>query len=249
MPVSNLLVLDFDGVICDSIDECFASSWTAYHTLFRKDAPADPSPEVRRGFTRCRPFIRTGEDFLIIQEALAATSPVRDQAGFDELSRRAGPDKRARFRELFYQARSELLTRDRESWLSLNKVYPHMKKAFTRMAGSAPVLVLSTKKPRFIAEILSANDISLPPERILLSDGEPKLVATERLRADGGFESAILIDDQIDHLRENKNDRVRGLLAAWGYVQENWLSAAQRAVPIITAEGFLVLVEEGFSSG
>lgn len=248
MAVPTLLVLDFDGVICDSIDECFASSWAAYHTLFRKDTHADPPPEVRHGFARLRPFIRTGEDFLIIQEALAAFSPVSDQAGFDELSRHAGPDKRARFRELFYKARSEMLARDREFWLSLNKVYPHMKKAFTRMASDAPVIVLSTKKPRFIAEILAANDINLPPKRILLSDGEPKLVATERLRADGGFESAILIDDQIDHLRENENTRVRGLLAAWGYVQESWLSAP-RAVPIITAEGFLALVEKEFPSG
>jgi phosphoglycolate phosphatase-like HAD superfamily hydrolase len=246
MPAS-LLVLDFDGVICDSIDECFASSWAAYHTLFLNDARADPPPEVRRGFALLRPFIRTGEDFLIIQEALAASSPVTDQAGFDELSQRAGPEMRARFRELFYQARSEMLARDRESWLSLNRIYPHMKKAFTRMASKAPVFVLSTKKPQFVAEILAANDIRLPQKRILLSDDVPKLGDTERLRADGGFESAILIDDQIDHLRDNGNARVRGMLAAWGYVQESWLG--QRAVPIITAEGFLALVEEEFASG
>ncbi len=247
MGFPTLLVLDFDGVICDSIDECFAVSWAAYHALFRKDAAA-ATPEARRDFARLRPFIRSGEDFLIIQEALAAGSPVRDQAEFDELSRRAGAEKRAVFRELFYQERSEMLARDRDSWLAMNRVYPHMKRAFHVLGREAPVFVLSTKKPQFIAEILAANNIEMPPELILFSDGEPKLAATERLRAEGGYQGAILVEDQIDHLRGNENPRVRALLAAWGYVQEEWLKAPL-AAPIITAEGFLALVEKEFSSG
>ncbi|MGD0726923.1 MAG: hypothetical protein ABSB63_15335 [Spirochaetia bacterium] len=246
MGFPTLLVLDFDGVICDSIDECFAVSWVAYHALFMKDTAA-ATPESRRSFARLRPFIRSGEDFLIIQEVLAAGSSVKDQAQFDELSRRAGAEKRAIFRELFYQERSEMLARDRDSWLALNRVYPHMRKALGLLGHGAPVFVLSTKKPQFIVEILTANQIELPRELILFSDAEPKLAATERLRAEGGFPGAILVEDQIDHLRGNENPRVRALLATWGYVQEEWLKAPL-AAPLITAEGFLALVEKEFSS-
>lgn len=248
MGFPTLLVLDFDGVICDSIDECYAVSWVAYHALFRKDAAAS-SPVSRRNFAHLRPFIRSGEDFLIIQELVAAGSLVRDQAEFDELSRRAGAEKRALFRKLFYQERSEMLAKDRDSWLAMNRVYPHMKKAF-RLLGQrgAPPYVLSTKEPKFIAEILSDNDLTLPRERIIESMSEPKLATTERLRAEGGFQGAILVEDQVDHLKGNKNPRVRGLLAAWGYVQEEWLKEPLTA-PIVTAEGFLALVENEFSAG
>jgi phosphoglycolate phosphatase-like HAD superfamily hydrolase len=246
MGFPTLLVLDFDGVVCDSIDECFAASWAAYHALFRHDTAA-ATPGARRAFARLRPFIRSGEDFLIIQEALADSSSVKDQAEFDELARRAGEKKRAVFRELFYRERSEMLARDRDSWLALNRVYPHMKRALGRLAPGAPVFILSTKRPQFIAEILSANHIELPRERILFSDAEPKLAAAERLRAEGGFQGAILVEDQIDHLRGNENPRVRGLLAAWGYVQEEWLRPPL-AAPLITAEGFLALVEKEFSA-
>jgi phosphoglycolate phosphatase-like HAD superfamily hydrolase len=247
MGFHTLLVLDFDGVICDSIDECYAVSWVAYHALFRKDTAAS-SPAARQNFALLRPFIRSGEDFLIIQEILSTGSAARDQAEFDELSRRAGAEKRALFRELFYQERSEMLARDRDSWLALNRVYPHMKKAFRLLERGAPFYVLSTKEPQFIAEILSANHVELTRERILFSDAEPKLAATERLRAEGGFQDAILVEDQVDHLRGNTNPRVRGLLAAWGYVQEEWLKEPL-AAPIITAEGFLALVENEFSPG
>jgi len=247
MSFSTVLVLDFDGVICDSIDECFAVSWVAYHALFRKDTAAS-SPAARRNFARLRPFIRSGEDFLIIQEVLSTGSAVRDQAEFDELARRAGAGKRAMFRELFYAQRSEMLAKDRDSWLALNRVYPHMKKAFGVLGPGAPLYVLSTKEPQFIAEILSANQIEIPRQRILESVSEPKLVTTERLRAEGGFQDAILVEDQVDHLRENRNPHIRGFLAAWGYVQEEWLKAPLVA-PVITAEGFLALVENEFSSG
>ena len=247
MSFSTVLVLDFDGVICDSIDECFAVSWVAYHALFRKDTAAS-SPAARRNFARLRPFIRSGEDFLIIQEVLSTGSAVRDQAEFDELSRRAGAGKRAVFRQLFYAQRSEMLAKDRDSWLALNRVYPHMKKAFGVLGPGAPLYVLSTKEPQFIAEILSANQIEIPRQRILESVSEPKLVTTERLRAEGGFQDAILVEDQVDHLRENRNPHIRGFLAAWGYVQEEWLKAPLVA-PVITAEGFLALVENEFSSG
>jgi phosphoglycolate phosphatase-like HAD superfamily hydrolase len=247
MGFPTLLVLDFDGVICDSIDECYAVSWVAYHALFRKDTAAS-SPAARRNFAHLRPFIRSGEDFLMIQEVLSTGSAVRDQAEFDELSRRAGAEKRALFRELFYKERSEMLAKDRDSWLALNRVYPHMKKAFRMLGHGAPLFVLSTKEPQFIAEILSAHQIELPRERILESVSEPKLATTERLRAEGGFQNAILVEDQVDHLRGNTYPRVRGLLAAWGYVQEEWLTEPL-AAPIITAEGFLALVESEFSSG
>ncbi len=243
----TLLVLDFDGVICDSIDECYAVSWVAYHALFRKDA-AVSSPASRRNFARLRPFIRSGEDFLIIQEILSTGSAVQDQAEFDELSRRAGAEKRALFRELFYKERSEMLAKDRVSWLALNRVYPHMKKAFSLLGHDAPLYILSTKEPQFIVEILSANQIELPRERVLESSAEPKLSATDRLRAEGGFRGAILVEDQVDHLRGNQYPCVRGLLAAWGYVKEAWLKEPA-AAPIITAEGFLALVANEFSPG
>ena len=41
-PVSTLLVLDFDGVICDSVEECFVSSWEA---RFRLRGGTGPMPE------------------------------------------------------------------------------------------------------------------------------------------------------------------------------------------------------------
>lgn len=40
MSSPGIAVLDFDGVICDSIDECLVASFHAYYDLQGKAAPA-----------------------------------------------------------------------------------------------------------------------------------------------------------------------------------------------------------------
>jgi phosphoglycolate phosphatase-like HAD superfamily hydrolase len=238
----TLLVLDFDGVICDSVDEAFLASWTAYHGLYRKDEPTAVPVTLHRDFARLRPFIRTGEDFVLIQDLLATGKTVENQEQFDEALRRMGDATRDSFKEIFYQARTRLLETERTLWLSLNRIYPHVDKALRMMAGWKDFVILSTKKPQFINEVLVFHGLTVPQERILYSDREPKLMVTERVRNEGGYTTAILVEDQIDHIRDNVNPRVGVRLATWGYVKPEWL-VAPAAVPLVTPEEFVALVE------
>jgi phosphoglycolate phosphatase-like HAD superfamily hydrolase len=239
----TLLVLDFDGVICDSAEECFVSSWIAYHELFLREARREAPPEARREFARLRPLIRTGEDYLVIQDLLARGRDAADQEGFDAASRRAGAETLRLFRELFYAARTGLLENDRRAWLRLNRIYPHMAVFFATLPRGAPVWILSTKKPRFIAEILAANGIDMPEERIVEAVNEPKLAIAEKLRESEAADGAILIEDQINAIQGNANPRIRVGLATWGYVKAEWL-VPPLAVPLVTPDGFLNLAAE-----
>jgi phosphoglycolate phosphatase-like HAD superfamily hydrolase len=240
-----LLVLDFDGVICDSIDECFVSSWIAYHTLYKKDPPQNVSVALKKEFTRLRPYIRSGEDYLLIQEILQTGERVPDQATFESLLRKAGRDKMGRFKELFTQARTELLLKDRRFWLSLNRIYPHMLAAFAHLPREAPVHILSTKAPEFIAEILEYAQIHIPRDRILRSPSDKKLPVVEELRSSAGRERAIFIDDQIDYLLGSVFPRIEAYLASWGYVKEEWLTG-KLPVSIISSENLVRLIEKEF---
>jgi phosphoglycolate phosphatase-like HAD superfamily hydrolase len=241
--VGSVLVLDFDGVICDSIDECSPSSWAAFHRLYRGADAGDPTEASRGRFARLRPFIRTGEDFLIIQGLLWRGQEIASQEGFDEEARRVGEETRALYRRLFYQARTELLDNDRARWMGLNHLYPHMREAFRLLPPDAALFILSTKEPRFIAEILAANGVLVPEERILLAEAEPKLVTVEKLRARGGFADAVFVEDQIDAIRGNANGAIRVYLASWGYVKPAWLESGE--APVIDPPGLLALVRDG----
>ncbi|MBE3132620.1 MAG: HAD family hydrolase [Acidobacteria bacterium] len=243
----SIVVLDFDGVICDSVDECFASSFLAYYGLQKKTIPSSSEPDRRAHFARLRPFIRTGEDYLLIHELIDRGITVRDQGQFDEMAKRAGPQKMARFRELFYRARVQLFERDREAWVSMNRIYPHARTALQSAAG-APLHILSTKKPEFIQGILGHAGLSVPAERILHSGDEPKLPIVERIRADGGFDAAVFIDDQVDFLKNNPFPRVSVYLAAWGYVASEQI-ARDLGVPVLAAGDLPGLVARSLASG
>ena len=245
------LVLDFDGVICDSIDECFISSWTAYFGLYLERRPAYMPVSLRRDFARMRPLVRGGEDFVLIQEILEKGGMVAGQEDFDAMARQAGPDKLRNFHELFYKARTELLENDRPSWLGLNRIYPHVVSAFQHISPGAPVSILSTKKPDFIAEILTAKGIRVPREKIRYSAREKKLDIVAEVAEESGSGDAVFIDDQIDHLlgrseRPGELPRIEVFLATWGYVQDDWLREPLR-VPIITPEEFVSLVRREYS--
>ena len=90
---TGALVLDFDGVICDSIDECFASSWIAYFDLYLQRHPAYMPVSLRRDFARLRPLVRGGADFMLIQEILDKGENVTRQSEFDAIARAAGEEK------------------------------------------------------------------------------------------------------------------------------------------------------------
>jgi phosphoglycolate phosphatase-like HAD superfamily hydrolase len=240
--LSTLLVLDFDGVICDSVEECFVSSWEA---RFRLRGAAGPVPEPPAdglaAFARLRPFVRNGEDFLVMLEASERGFAVSDQTAFDALAAGIGAGVLRDFKARFYAARERLLTEERGRWLRMNRVYPHARAALlAAIAADLPLSILSTKRQPYILEILKANGVAFPTGHVHHTTG-PKVPVVRELLAASGAGRAVFIDDQIDYLLGLDDPRIEGRLASWGYVRPEWLVPPLRARPI-DPEGFLALV-------
>ena len=216
----RLLFLDFDGVICDSIDECFVSSWLAHHELRGLGRPASLPVALRREFALLRPFIRSGEDYVVIQALLAEGRQVASQDEFDAALAAEGAEGRKRLQQVFYAARGGLLAADRAYWLSLNRVYPHVRTPLAGIAARDDVCVLSTKKSEFIVEILAANGLSVTIERVLFTGSRAKVDIIASMLGPG--DRALLVDDQIDHLLACTDPRIDVRLALWGYVKPEW---------------------------
>jgi phosphoglycolate phosphatase-like HAD superfamily hydrolase len=240
--VSTLLVLDFDGVICDSVEECFVSSWEARFRLRGGTGPVpDPPRDGLDRFAHLRPFVRNGEDFLVMLETAECGIPVSDQAAFDALAAGIGAGALRDFKARFYEARERLLAEERGRWLRMNRVYPHARAALAAaIAAGIPLSILSTKRSPYILEILSAAGIGLPPDRVNHTTG-PKAPVVRELLAASGCGDAVFIDDQIDYLLGLDDPRIEGLLAAWGYVRPEWLVPPLR-VRLIDPDGLLALV-------
>ena len=92
---SNVIALDFDGVICDSAAECVVSAYGAFLEAKGEefDPLASPVPDYfRDGFHRMRPLIRDGRDYLMILYLLDLGVPMSDQRDFDDALEARLPD-------------------------------------------------------------------------------------------------------------------------------------------------------------
>ena len=232
---SVLLYLDFDGVVCDSERECFVSSWLAYHDLAAGAGARHVRLTARRRFRQMRPLIRSGEDYVVIQQILAREEAENgfqgpsSQPAFDAYRERLGSRCMGRYKDAMAATRSAFLKRDKEGWLALNRLYPHMRRL---LAGCdlTGVRILSTKAAPLVCEILRAQRIPIPEHAVFHAASNPDgtdarkldMIAEHLDRVPGT--RALFVEDQIDHLLGNADPRITTYLADWGYVLPEWFA-------------------------
>lgn len=234
------LFLDFDGVICDSLEECFQSSWLSDKAPAIGGAIPPPAPSdiaYRAAFRACRPFVRSGEDYVVLHRLIASGKAPESQAEFDAALSRVGPEGLAAIKAGLYAVRESLLELHRDLWLGWNPLYPGMAGALNRLASNPRARILSTKKAEFIAEILAHQGVLWPAERIIYSGKERKLDIVGRM---AGGDPSILIDDQVEHL-DFAHPSCSCYAALWGYVT---LTAISESTPRLELGQALELMRE-----
>lgn len=230
-----LLFIDFDGVICDSVNECFVSSWLAYSGYRRCEPACIPLSDYSL-FRRYRPLIRRGGDYLLLQRCIDKGIELANQVEFDHQAAIVGEAGMNAYHRQFYAARKRLLDDDRSYWLKLNRIYPHVFRPLLSAAESA--WILTTKEVLFVSEILASHGLSWNEKRIICSGTDRKIDVIEKHLDEE--ETAVFIDDQIDHFSGGVDPRISCYLAAWGYVRPAWLEAE---VDVLTERAFAGLIE------
>ena len=240
--VSTLKFIDFDGVFCDSLSECYYSAYDAYFRLHLRSLPAATTLADRARFDSYRPFIRRGGDYVLLQHCVHEGIILHTQADFDRIVAELTPlvDQ---FHTLFYQARKELLAADREFWYSLNRLYDGFTEAARDWARDEECYVLSTKEAAFVREILLGKGIEWPLERIICSGKRVKAEIISEWMEKLGADKALLFEDQIDHLLRIGDRPISGYLASWGYIKPEWLT--QQEVPVINRDEMIRLIAAG----
>jgi phosphoglycolate phosphatase-like HAD superfamily hydrolase len=234
----GLLVLDFDGVVCDGMDEFFESSWRAWQSLNLQELPAASRSELHDRFARLRPVVEAGWEMVLLMGILASTAPAQDA----ELQE---PERWARTRDVFRKAcgqaqetlfpalesaRDAWLATDRDGWLRCHRFYPGIADWLRRLVGQGQlVYILSTKHKRFLDDLISWQGVPLPGDRVIGRATPRKAkweviheVATRHgLPSDGA--GVWFVEDRLETLLEFRSaaahlGAARLFLADWGYV-------------------------------
>lgn len=222
MSSNRCLILDFDGVIADSVNECLISSFNAYQAYQKKkeriyivdDIPADT---VKR-FKEMRPLIRFGQDFVYIHHSFQQELLITNQKDFD-LFLKSNQNLNDIFYQLYYQERTTFFQKNNDLWLMANPLYPGIKDLIKRYPKQ-DIFIVTTKDTFFADEILKANKIFLHRKNLFQAKGEEtKKKIINNILIDNQYmpKKSIFIDDHIDMVMSASETGIRSMIATWGY--------------------------------
>ena len=237
MPHAHVLVLDFDGVLCDSARETAVSAWRAGQEFFADWSGPEPSAEAIAGFTAVRPILETGYQSILLMKRLVDGVPVDQVRAFGSAAAEAlipalGLERTALIRA-FGGARDTWIAADLPDWLSRHGFFPGtLDRLREQLAAGTPVFIATTKQERFVEALLAGQGVDLPSSRIFGLDARKKKEQVLReLLAEFPEHQLHFVEDRIDTLRRVQAcpelAPVQLYYADWGYGLPADLAAAR----------------------
>lgn len=230
-----MLILDFDGVLCDALTECAAVTWCAGR---------DRSPQVRSAaaaatggpapgrlptlgeairelpsaflvtFGVVRGFARTLADFMVAHGPAAGS--LRTQRAFTQ-ARAAIPE--AELTAMVASAerhRSHWRRTEPEQWLDAHHLYPGV--ADLLHAATGPTCVVTAKDALSVRRVLSHHGLAATVADVV-GDCSDKAAAVQGLagRRNVAPADVTFVDDNVDNALQVAGTGARVRWAEWGY--------------------------------
>ena len=233
-----LIVLDFDGVICDSAPENAATAWRVCQFLWPTQFPMGAvSPAAVERFCAVRPYMETGYQAILMTRLMQEGAPVEQYttclAEWQARNlARLGLTKKE-LQQLFGAERDHWIATDLAGWLSYNRYYSEAANVLAQLQKRARVLILTTKERRFVQQLMKREGVPFAAEDIY---GLHEIVNKETTLAEfvrsGQYSYVAFVEDRLATLERmlpvEALKAVRFAYAPWGYTTpEQRASAAQ----------------------
>lgn len=209
--MKKAIFFDFDGVICDSMRECYLTSNAAYEE-YTQERPKSSFKE----FKRYRKYVAPPGEYYVIQRIMNKKERCKNYGEFRSLAGKYSSEC-AEFRDHFFRAREELIAADKMRWLKLHSFY---RKAVALIKGHRfTAYIITTKNADAVDALIRYAGIRDNVSGICSTrPGESKKDIVSRMLKAKTVESAMFIDDHPKEVEEVSGIRnVKSYLAKWGY--------------------------------
>ena len=165
------VVFDFDGVVCDSTNECMVTAWNAWERWNKRDGFRRSLDEFTQSeietFRPLRPYVRGAGEYYILMRAINSSNlSISSQNDFDNFHRK-WEDQLSPFKTIFFQERKRLRNEDLNSWVDLHKVYGDVIRVMKELHNQNRLLIATLKDAESVRLILNKNDINISSDDIL----------------------------------------------------------------------------------
>ncbi len=237
----NYVVFDFDGVVCDSTNECMVTAWNAWECWNKRDgfrrSLNDFSQTEMDAFRPLRPYVRGADEYYILMRVINQTEKlIKNQKDFDEM-RLLWADQLAPFKAIFFKERDRLRSEDVNNWIKLHEIYDDVIKVMKELHAQGRLLIATLKDGKSVRLILNRQGIDISLEEILdQSQISSKLEALDYFVAEKGInkEDICFIDDNVTHLIGPKNEDYKVFLSSWSHITSDHINIANKSkIPFI----------------
>jgi len=236
----HLLVLDFDGVLCNGLREYFQSSKQVCQQIW-SDQEGDELEKQRENFYHLRPVIETGWEMPLLLRALTiGIDPAiiaEDWSNISQTLQAQNNIGKAQLAPALDQVRDDYINGNLDYWLGLHQFYPGVIQQLHHWLNdvSGPLLyIVTTKEGRFVRQLLQAQGLNFPLEQIIGKEiKQPKFKTLQQLLDKHNYAPAQLwfVEDMLTTLQSVAGQpqlAETGLfLADWGYNTESTRESAK----------------------
>jgi FMN phosphatase YigB (HAD superfamily) len=215
----TIYCFDFDGVLCDSMDESLVMSYSAYFSQSVKSV-SEIDPDLRDFFREHRHMVRPAEEYYILYYA------------YERGERVIGPDRFARLKadlaekmktlaDRFYAYRVRL-RKDLDYWVGLHRPYSQCSGFLEKR--EQPFFIVTNKDRDSVVALARHYGYSDRIAGIYSREmAIKKTVLLEKLFEERGLSPStsriVFVDDHEGTLTELKTMPLDLYLAAWGYTR------------------------------
>ena len=230
----EVVALDFDGVVCDSMEECLLVTFLAYDGWRNGVVPSGgqvPQVPAEFGeyFRTFRYLVRPAREYWIIAHAFATGAEPLDEARFRRRRLETGPMSEA-FEAAFFTVRRALAIAQPQVWVALHRIYPEFLDGWSELRQTCAVHIVTTKDSASLSQLLEAFGLPVPPERRWPKErcrSKADAVRAIAREEDVPVSTIRFVDDHPEYLAEVAAIGAQVFWASWGYARDGVLQAAQ----------------------
>jgi phosphoglycolate phosphatase-like HAD superfamily hydrolase len=243
----SILALDFDGVLCDGMQEYFHSSWAVYRQLWSESGTGQD--QIPRGlfdqFATLRPAIEHGWEMPLLVWALMQDHDIQPAAWSQlvpEFLLTSGY-KPAQIAAAMDEVRDRAIKTDLAGWLDLQRCYPGTVDRLNALPDSIYPVIITTKDGRFTRQLLESQGINLPADAIYGKEmGQSKADTLRQLLPTAT--KIWFVEDRLPTLYSIASQpdlvSVKLFLADWGYNTASERAAGMKdpSITVISLDSF-----------
>jgi phosphoglycolate phosphatase-like HAD superfamily hydrolase len=224
------LILDFDGVICDAMEECALVTWLGVHAASPRAPVSSYLTAMPRGFVdrfrTVRDYARLLDHFLVAHRPAAAS--IRTQARFDAIFACIAREYVREFTRSATATRARCRAEEPRFWLDLHAFYPGITELLREHAGQ--IAIVTAKDEDSVRTILGWHGLADTVTEVIGACSRKAEAVQDLCQRHGTAPPAVtFIDDNLANARQVAATGARSYWAMWGYHTGDDAAAAEAA--------------------